>query len=66
MLDALLKRITGCLRLTSLVLDGHCGNHNALPRARQSNLHLISQLRCDAALDFPDTGPYAGRGPRRK
>jgi len=66
MLDALLKRITGCLRLTSLVLDGHCGNHNALPRARQSNLPLISQLRCDAALSFPDTGPDAGRGPRRK
>src|SRR6266567_5429498 len=34
--------------------------------ARQSNLHLISKLRCDAALYFPYTGPYAGRGPRRK
>jgi putative transposase len=34
--------------------------------ARQSNLHLISKLRCDAALYFPSTGPYAGRGPRRK
>src|SRR3989449_8959369 len=27
---------------------------------------LISKLRCDAALYFPYTGPYAGRGPRRK
>src|SRR5215213_7012073 len=26
----------------------------------------ISKLRCDAALYFPYTGPYAGRGPRRK
>ena len=34
--------------------------------ARQSHLHLISKLRCDAALYFPYTGPYAGRGPRRK
>ena len=34
--------------------------------ARQSNLHLISKLRCAAALYFPYTGPYAGRGPRRK
>jgi hypothetical protein len=29
-------------------------------------LHLISKLRCDAALYFPYTGPYAGRGPHRK
>jgi putative transposase len=34
--------------------------------ARQSNLHLISKLRYDAALYFPYTGSYAGRGPRRK
>src|SRR6266849_10071969 len=66
MLDALLKLIAGCIRLTYLVLDGHFGNHNALQMARQSNLHLISKLRCDAALYFPYTGPYAGRGPRRK
>ena len=66
MLDALLKLIAGWVRLTYLVLDGHFGNHNALHMARQSNLHLISKLRCDAALYFPSTGPYAGRGPRRK
>src|SRR5881397_630850 len=66
MLDALLKLIAGGIRLTYLVLDGPCGNHNALHMARQSNLHLISKLRCDAALYFPDAGPYAGRGPHRK
>jgi putative transposase len=66
MLDALLELIAGWVRLPSLVLDGHFGNHNALHMARQSNLHLISKLRCDAALSFPSTGPYAGRGPRRK
>jgi putative transposase len=66
MLDALLKLIAGCIRLTYVVLDGHFGNHHALQMARQSHLHLISKLRCDAALYFPYTGPYAGRGPRRK
>jgi len=66
MLDALLHLIAGLIPLTYLVLDGHFGNHNALHMARQSNLHLISKLRCDAALYFPYTGPYAGRGPRRK
>jgi putative transposase len=66
MLGALLKWIAGVVSLTYVVLDGHFGNHNALHRARQCGLHLISKLRCDAALYFPYVGPYAGRGPRRK
>lgn len=66
MLDALLHLIAGCIPLTYLVLDGHFGNHNALHMARQANLHLISKLRYDAALYFPYTAPYAGRGPHRK
>ena len=65
-LDALLTLIAGVVSLTYLVLDGHFGNHNALQMARQSNLHLIAKLRGDAALYFPYTGPYAGRGPHRK
>jgi putative transposase len=65
-LDALLHLIAGLIPLTYLVLDGHFGNHNALQMARQSHLHLISKLRYDAALYFPYTGPYAGRGPQRK
>jgi putative transposase len=66
MLNALLKLIAGFIPLTYLVLDGHFGNSNALHLAQQHHLHLISKLRCDAALYFPYTGPYAGRGPRRK
>ena len=66
MLDALLTLIAGLIPLTYVVLDGHFGNHNALHMARQSHLHLISKLRHDAALYLPYTGPYAGRGPRRK
>jgi putative transposase len=66
MLAALLQLIARVVPLTHLVLDGHFGNHNALAMARQCNLHLISKLRCDAALYFPYTGPYAGRGPHRK
>ncbi len=66
MLTALLQLIATVLSVTYLVLDGHFGNHNALQMARQCGLHLISKLRYDAALYFPYTGPYAGRGPRRK
>ena len=65
-LDALLHLLAGLVSLTYVVLDGHFGNHNALQMARQHNLHLISQLRCDATLSFPSTGPYAGRGPHRQ
>jgi putative transposase len=66
MLTALLQLIATVLAVTYLVLDGHFGNHNALHMARQCGLHLMSKLRYDAALYFPYTGPYAGRGPRRK
>jgi IS4 transposase len=66
MLDALLQLIAGVVSLPYLVLDGHFGHHNAVQMARQNHLHLISKLRCDAALYFPYTGPYAGRGPHRK
>ena len=66
MLTALLQLIATVLSVTYLVLDGHFGNHNALHMARQCGWHLIAKLRGDAALYFPYTGPYAGRGPRRK
>src|SRR5262245_6774359 len=66
MLGALLKLIAGFIPLPYLVLDGHFGHHNALHMAQQRNLHLISKLRCDAALYLPYAGPYAGRGPYRK
>lgn len=56
-LDALLHLLAGVVSLTYLVLDGHFGNHNALQMARQCGLHLISKLRCDAALYLPYTGP---------
>src|SRR4030095_13878136 len=66
LLDALRTLIAGLLPLTYLLLDGHFGHANALQMARQATLHLISKLRCDAALDVPYTGPYAGRAPHRK
>jgi DDE superfamily endonuclease len=64
-LDALLHRIAGGVSWTPWGLDGHFGHHNAWRMARQSHLHLLAKLRCEAALDFPSPGPYAGRGPRR-
>jgi hypothetical protein len=59
------SRIGGLFPLTYLVLDGHFGNNCAVQMALQSQLHLISKLRSDAALYLPYEGAYAGRGPRR-
>jgi len=66
LVNALWQRIAGWLPLTYLLLDGHFGHNNALQMTRQSNLHLISKLRNDSALYFPDASAYGGRGPRRK
>ena len=66
MIQKLLLLIGGTLSVTLLVLDGQFGNNNALQMARQCGLHLISKLRCDAALYFPYNGPYSGCGRRRK
>ena len=65
MLGALRHWIAGGGPLTYGLLDGPCGHHHALQMARQHKLHLLSKLRGDAALYFPYTGLYAGRGPPR-
>ena len=49
-----------------LALDGHFGNNNALQMVLQSGLHLISKLRCDAALYLIYEGQQKHKGPRKK
>ncbi len=66
MVQAQLRLMSGVIRPTYLLLDGHFGNHNALYMTRQCDLQLISKLRHDAALYFPDDKPYQGSGPHRK
>jgi putative transposase len=62
----LMKRAAGVVPLVYLLLDGHWGNHMAVQMAQGCGLQLISKLRSNAALYLPYTGPYAGRGPRKK
>jgi len=50
----------------SFVSDGAFGNHDALHMVKQTGWHVIATLRHDSALSFPDDGPYAGCGKRRK
>ena len=66
MLKGLLTLIGGDLRVIYCVMDGAFGNNNALQMVRQCSLHLISKLRCDAALYFPYEGPQKKRGANKK
>ena len=54
------------LPLMYMALDGAFGHNYALQMVRRCGLHLISKLQANSALYFPYTGPYSGRGPRRK
>ena len=48
------------------VLDGAFGHNAALQMVRQCSLHLISKLRCDAALYFPYAGQQKKCGTNKK
>ena len=62
MVKGLLQQVGNLIPLRYFVLDGYFGHNNALQMTKQCRLHLISKLRTDAALYFPPTTPYAGKG----
>lgn len=62
MVKALLTLIGDLLPIRYFVLDGYFGHNNALQMVKQCGLELISKLRRDAALFFPSTAPYSGKG----
>jgi hypothetical protein len=66
MLKSLLQLFGMDLIPVYCVMDGAFGNNNALQMVRQCSLHLISKLRCDAALYFPYQGPQKKRGANKK
>lgn len=66
LLKELLARINSLFSVRYLTLDGQFGNRPALQMVREVGLHLISKLRCDAALYLPFTDDYAGRGAPRQ
>ena len=62
MLKTVLATLGGFIPIRYFLLDGYFGNNNTLQMVRDCGLHLISKLRRDAALYFPPTTPYQGRG----
>lgn len=65
MLRSILARITG-IKVKHVVLDGKFGNYPATWTVRQTGLHSISKMRCNAALYLPYTGPKPRCGPTRR
>ena len=65
-LRTLLTTVGTTLRLTYVVMDGHFGNYPSAFMVRQTNRHLISKLRSDAALYPAFAGEYCGHGPKPK
>ena len=66
MLKKLLALIGLDLNLVYWVMDGAFGNNKALQMVRQCSLHLISKVRCDAALYFPYAGEQKKSGASKK
>lgn len=64
MLKRLLALTGKTLPLTYFVYDGAFGNNAAVQMTRQTDLHLISKLRCNSALYFEWDGVYSGKGRR--
>ena len=66
LLEKLVKLIRKFVAVNYLALDGHFGHNQAVLMARTNELHLISKLRCDAALCEKYIGEYSGKGRRNK
>ena len=62
MITQLQKYLGDIIPLKHLVVDSHFGHNNAVHKAKQCGVYLISKLRTDAALYFPCTTPYSRRG----
>jgi hypothetical protein len=65
-LKNLLETVGATIALMYVVMDGHFGNYPSAFMVRQTNLHLISKLRSDAALYEAFQGEHHGRGPKTK
>ena len=61
-LKSLLKTTETMLSLKYVVMDGHFGNYPSAFMVRETNLHLISKMRWNAALYPAFDGEYAGVG----
>ena len=65
-LKSLLETVETALVLKYVAMDGHFGNYPSAFMVRQENLHLISKMRCNAALYSAFEGEHPGPGAKPK
>jgi hypothetical protein len=65
-LKSLLETVGTAIPLKYVALDGHFGNYPSALMVRNTNLHLISKMRSDAALYPVFEGEHPGTGPKPK
>ncbi len=66
LLAGLMKLISVFVKVEYVAMDGHFGHNQAVLMAHLHGLHLISKMRCDAALVEKYEGEQKKRGPKRK
>ena len=66
LLQEVLTLLSASVPIAYCLLDGAFGNNNAVQMVRRCGLHIVSKLRCNAALYLPFTGQQKKRGRRRK
>ena len=65
-LKSLLETVGTALILKYMAMDGHFGNYPSAFMVREENMHLISKMRCNAALYSAFEGEHPGPGAKPK
>lgn len=65
-IDSTLELINGHIKVDYFLFDGAMGYDDAVEMVKASGLNIISKLRKDSLLCFPNVKPYQGRGRPRK
>lgn len=65
-INSVIKRVDGDIKVNYFLFDGAMGYDEAVEMVESCGLHLISKLRKDSALEFPNKEEYSGRGRPKK
>lgn len=65
-INSTLGMINGHIKVDYFLFDGAMGYDEAVEMVKECGINIISKLRKDSLLCFPDIKPYQGRGRPRK
>jgi len=65
-IESVTEYINKDIKVNYFLFDGAMGYDEAVQMVRSCNYHIISKLRKDSALEFPNEEEYSGRGRPKK